>query len=90
MPSGTASTASRPLRLATGDADEMMALTGLFDTSHGRRLLTRAGVGDCLRRVGWLVDVLPEIAELDLNPLVVTERTAVALDVRIRVTPLPA
>ena len=75
--------------LATGDADEMIARTGLFDTPHGRRL-TRAGVSDCLRRVGWLVDVLPEIAELDLNPLVVTERTAVALDVRIRVTPLPA
>ena len=70
--------------LTDADADDMIAGTGLFDTAHGRRL-DRAGVADCLRRVAWLVDVVGEIAELDVNPLVVTEGTAVALDVRVRV-----
>jgi acyl-CoA synthetase (NDP forming) len=68
------------------DALDMIAGTGLFGTAHGRRL-DGAGVADCLRRVAWLVDVLPEIAELDVNPLVVTERSAAALDVRVRVIP---
>jgi acyl-CoA synthetase (NDP forming)/RimJ/RimL family protein N-acetyltransferase len=74
--------------VAIDEADDMITRTGLFDTAHGRRL-HRAGVADCLRRVGWLADVLPELAELDVNPLVVTERTARALDVRVRLTPRP-
>lgn len=77
--------AHRLAPVSIADTDDMMSRTGLFDTAHGRRL-HRAGVADCLRRVGWLVDALPEIVELDVNPLVVTDRTAVALDVRIRVT----
>jgi succinyl-CoA synthetase beta subunit len=79
-------------RLApVSDADviEMLAVTGLFETVHGSRL-ARGRVADYIRRVGWLVDALPEIHELDINPLVVTEHTATALDVRIRVEPPPA
>ena len=68
------------------DAADMLDGTGLFRGLHGRGL-DRGAVLDCVRRVGWLVDALPGIAELDINPLVVTERGAVALDVRIRVTP---
>jgi succinyl-CoA synthetase beta subunit len=66
------------------EADEMLAASGLFATGHGGRL-ARAAVADCVRRVGWLVDALPEIVELEVNPLVVTERAALALDVRVRV-----
>jgi acyl-CoA synthetase (NDP forming) len=37
-----------------------------------------------LHRVSALVDDLPEIAEMDLNPVFVLEKGAVAADVRIR------
>ena len=70
-----------------GEAAAMIDGTGLFGTAHGRTL-DRLGVGDCVRRVGWLADALPEIAEVDVNPLVVTPRQTVPLDVRIRIEPL--
>jgi hypothetical protein len=69
------------------DAAEMLAATSLFDTSHGRSL-DRAGIADCLRRVAWLADVLPEVAEVDVNPLVVGAGRCTALDVRVRVGPV--
>jgi hypothetical protein len=40
--------------------------------------------------VGWLADALPEIAEIDVNPLVVTPERSRALDVRVRIVPAPA
>jgi len=40
-------------------------------------------VRDALLRVSHLVSEFPEIVELDVNPLVVHAKGAVALDVRI-------
>ncbi|WP_344933860.1 GNAT family N-acetyltransferase [Sphaerisporangium flaviroseum] len=37
--------------------------------------------------VGRLMDDLPEVAELDLNPVIVTPAGAVAVDVRVRLAP---
>jgi acyl-CoA synthetase (NDP forming) len=71
------------------DVEEMLLATGLFETAHGRGL-DHAGVRDCLHRVGWLADALPEVAEIDVNPLVVTAERSGALDVRIRIQPAPA
>ncbi|WP_158580004.1 bifunctional acetate--CoA ligase family protein/GNAT family N-acetyltransferase [Geodermatophilus marinus] len=68
------------------DAEGMLDGTGLCDTAHGRAL-DRPGVTDCVRRVGWIADVLPEVAEIEVNPLVATSRRATALDVRVRVEP---
>ncbi|MCU1668417.1 MAG: acdA2 [Blastococcus sp.] len=68
------------------DAEEMLAATGLFGTAHGRAL-DRIGIADCVRRVGWLADALPEVAEIDVNPLVAMVARTAALDVRIRVEP---
>lgn len=68
------------------DVAEMLAGTALFGTGHGRSL-DLAGISDCVRRVGWLADALPDVAEIDVNPLVVTPRSTVALDVRIRIAP---
>jgi hypothetical protein len=65
--------------LTDAEAAEMLAGTGLFDTAD------RAGVVDCLRRVAWLADVLPDVAEVDVNPLVVGVRRCTALDGRVRV-----
>jgi acyl-CoA synthetase (NDP forming)/GNAT superfamily N-acetyltransferase len=70
------------------DVAEMLRATGLFETAHGRGL-DQAGVRDCLHRVGWLADALPEVAEIDVNPLVVTAQSSVALDVRIRIQAPP-
>ena len=72
--------------LTDAEAAEMLAGTGLFDTAHGWSL-DRAGVVDCLRRVAWLADALPEVAEIDVNPLVVGAGRCTALDVRARVGP---
>jgi hypothetical protein len=38
-------------------------------------------------RVSRLADDLPEVTELDLNPVIARQRGAVAVDARIRVTP---
>jgi acyl-CoA synthetase (NDP forming) len=40
-----------------------------------------------LLRVAQLATDIPEIAELDLNPVIVSSRGAVAVDVKIRVAP---
>jgi acetyl coenzyme A synthetase (ADP forming)-like protein len=44
---------------------------------------------EILRRVGFLVSDIPEIAELDCNPVMVLEQGAVVLDSRVRVAPVP-
>ena len=41
-----------------------------------------------LQRVSALADAIPELAELDLNPVVVSATDAVAVDVRIRLAPV--
>ena len=43
-----------------------------------------AALEDLLLRVGRLVEDVPEIAELDLNPVQVSENGAVAVDVKVR------
>jgi len=43
-----------------------------------------------LHRVSALVDDLPEIAEMDLNPVFVLQKGAVAADVRIRFADHPS
>ena len=46
-----------------------------------------AGVQDLLLRVGMLVDAVPEISAMRLNPVLVSPTGAWALDVRIHVGP---
>jgi acyl-CoA synthetase (NDP forming) len=79
---------SRLAPLTDLDAHEMV--TGL----RGSKLLTGfrgmpavdiEGLVQVLLRVSRLVEDLPEVAELDCNPVVVTEHGAVVVDARIRV-----
>jgi acetyl coenzyme A synthetase (ADP forming)-like protein len=74
--------------LTSADASSMI------DELKGARLLRgyrgappadEASVRDCLLRVSALLDVCPEILELDINPLRVLTAGVRALDVRIRV-----
>jgi acyl-CoA synthetase (NDP forming) len=49
-----------------------------------------AAVEDVLLRVGQLADELPEVAEMDLNPVIVSEHGVLAVDVKVRVQPAAA
>jgi acyl-CoA synthetase (NDP forming) len=48
-----------------------------------------AAVEDVLQRVARLAGVVPEVAEMDINPLVASPSGAVAVDARVRVAPVP-
>jgi acyl-CoA synthetase (NDP forming) len=48
-----------------------------------------AALEDLLVRVGRLVQDVPEIAEMDLNPVIVSPHGAVAVDAKVRVAPAP-
>jgi len=76
------------------DAEEML------DRLRAARLLTgyrgqppadRAGLVDVVRRISALVEIVPELRELDLNPVAVRPegQGAIVLDARIRLGPPP-
>jgi acyl-CoA synthetase (NDP forming) len=48
-----------------------------------------AGLAELLVRLGLLARDVPELAELDLNPVIATAAGVVAVDARVRVTPPP-
>jgi acyl-CoA synthetase (NDP forming) len=54
---------------------------------RGRPQVDVAAVEDLILRVGALADDVPEIVEMDLNPVVATADGIVALDVKIRIAP---
>jgi acetyl coenzyme A synthetase (ADP forming)-like protein len=76
--------------LTTADAAEMVRelksyplLTGF----RGGAPRDVAALEDALLRVGALAEDLPQIAELDCNPLLVLDEGAVVVDARVRVAP---
>jgi acetyl coenzyme A synthetase (ADP forming)-like protein len=80
----------RILPLTDEDAHEVVrALRGspLLFGYRGRPTADVAALEDILLRVGRLAEDIPEIAEMDLNPVIVSEHGAVAIDVKIRVAP---
>jgi acyl-CoA synthetase (NDP forming) len=54
---------------------------------RGRPAVDQAAVASVIARVSQLMTAHPEIAELDLNPLLATPRGCVAVDWRIRTVP---
>lgn len=60
----------------------------LFGFRGSPALDTRA-LEDAALRIGALADAVPEIVRLALDPLVVTEHGAVAVDAKVRVAPAP-
>jgi acetate---CoA ligase (ADP-forming) len=76
--------------LTAADAEEMVRSLKTFPLLEGFRGAPPgdlAALVDTLLRVSVLADDLPEIAELDCNPLLVLEQGAVILDARVRVEP---
>jgi acyl-CoA synthetase (NDP forming) len=57
---------------------------------HGEGAVDLAGLHDTILRLSTLADDLPEIAELDLNPIIARPDGVIAVDARIRVTPAHA
>jgi acyl-CoA synthetase (NDP forming)/GNAT superfamily N-acetyltransferase len=76
--------------LTEADADTLINSVRSAPLLHGHRgvpAVDLAALRDVLLRVSRLSDDLPEIAELDLNPVIARPDGAVAVDARIRVAP---
>lgn len=57
-------------------------------TGHrGSPLVDTAGLTSILQRVSRLADDVPEVVELDLNPVIARPQDVQVVDVRIRVAP---
>jgi acyl-CoA synthetase (NDP forming) len=88
--------ADRQFRLAPvtiQDADQMIAgmrTAPLLDGYRGRPVVSRAAVRELLLRLAALAEDLPEIAELDLNPVICSGDELVVVDAKVRIAPAPA
>ena len=73
------------------DAREMLtalrAGPALFG-EHAEPRLDTDGIVNVLLRVGRLAELVPEVAELDLNPVVATTASCVVVDARVRLAPV--
>ncbi|MGH4028886.1 acetate--CoA ligase family protein [Actinomycetota bacterium Odt1-20B] len=76
-------------RLAPVDAHEASAMLDSIRAAEvlrgvrGGAAVDRWALAEQIRRVSELVTDFPEIAEVDLNPVIATERSAVAADIRV-------
>jgi acyl-CoA synthetase (NDP forming)/GNAT superfamily N-acetyltransferase len=80
--------AARLTPLSTSDADDMIReLRGapLLFGHRGAAPVDAGALADVLLRVSRLADDLPEVAELDLNPVIASPGGACAVDARVRV-----
>jgi acyl-CoA synthetase (NDP forming) len=59
----------------------------LLDGFRGAPPADRPALLDVLQRISALVELMPELVELDLNPVVVLEHGAIAVDARMRLAP---
>ena len=75
--------------LSNSDIDEMLRSLRSYRLLTGYRLsppLDVTAFAELLHRVSAMVEDIPEIAELDLNPVFVRQHGAVVADVRVRLT----
>ena len=82
--------AARLTPLSDNDADDMIREIRAAPLLYGHRGSTPvdlASLSDMLLRVSRLADDVPEIAELDLNPVIARADGAVPVDARIRIVP---
>jgi acyl-CoA synthetase (NDP forming)/GNAT superfamily N-acetyltransferase len=76
--------------LTDADAHDMVRsirAAALLTGHRGSAAVDTAGLEDILLRLSRLADDLPEVAELDLNPVIATPGSVQAVDVRVRVAP---
>ncbi|CAN5872220.1 GNAT family N-acetyltransferase [soil metagenome] len=68
---------------ATDMLDELRC-KALLDGFRGAPAASRESLRDVMLRISALAELVPEIAELDLNPVIVSPRGATAVDARCR------
>jgi acyl-CoA synthetase (NDP forming)/GNAT superfamily N-acetyltransferase len=76
--------------LTDADARDMVSgirAAPLLTGHRGSPAVDMAGLADILLRISRLADDLPEVAELDLNPVIARPEDAQAVDVRVRLVP---
>jgi acyl-CoA synthetase (NDP forming)/GNAT superfamily N-acetyltransferase len=82
--------AARLTPLTSADADELISAirsAPLLEGYRGAPAADHAALRDLLLRVSRLAGDLPEVTELDLNPVIARPDGVVVVDVRIRVQP---
>jgi acyl-CoA synthetase (NDP forming)/GNAT superfamily N-acetyltransferase len=85
----------RTFRLAPISDDDAEGMIGdlrssrLLDGYRGSQPVSRAAIRNLLVRIATMVDDIPEIAELDLNPIVCRGDELLAVDARIRIAHAP-
>ena len=75
---------------ADADAEEMInsvRASPLLAGRWGTPPADTAGLADALLRVSRLADDLPEVSEMDLNPVVARQDSVRCVDVRVRISP---
>jgi acyl-CoA synthetase (NDP forming) len=75
--------------LTTADADDLIHSIRAAPALLGHGGQPPAGIGalrDTLLRVSCLADDLPQVAEMDLNPVIARPDGVIAVDARIRLT----
>ncbi len=80
----------RGLPLTDLDATDMvhsLRCAPLLAGYRGAQAADQEAVLDVIHRIAWLAELLPELAELDINPLIAGPSGAFAVDVRMRLTP---
>jgi len=80
----------RGLPLTDLDAIEMvrsLRCAPLLAGYRGAEPADEAAVLDVIHRVAWLSETVPEIAELDINPLTAAPSGALTIDAKLHVTP---
>jgi acetyl coenzyme A synthetase (ADP forming)-like protein len=78
--------------LTDADADELVEsgkAGRLLSGFRGTPAADRGAVADALLRIARLADDLPEVAELDLNPVIAGPAGCVVVDARARIAPPP-
>ena len=76
--------------LTDADAEEMIhavRAAPLLAGDRGTPPVDTAGLADALMRVSRLADDLPEVSEMDLNPVIATQDGVWCVDVRVRISP---
>ncbi len=76
--------------LTDADADEMIGgvrAAALLTGHRGSRAVDTAGLAGILLRVSRLAADLPEVAELDLNPVIARPEAVQVVDARVRLAP---
>ena len=71
------------------DVVHSLRCSPLLTGYRGSEPVDVAGLADLLVRLGLLARDVPEIAELDLNPVIATPHGIAAVDARVRVAPRP-